>query len=333
MAMILLASLSRRSAPHGGESDPEHHFRATARNCIWDLDTGGQMTGEQAIDALPAGIVALVHRFSRQLVAVKCLTALPSELRAHAAFMVELADGTRVKARQVETAEQANRIVAIRSVLPDRHFPKILAHCDTALIEEWIDGSPIASRPTDHPTAIQSGQLLGLIHKSPIPPVLTSPDVSMPGRRLTRLDRQTNELVDRGKITSAEKDRILELSRRHRPDHCESGIIHRDFCAENLIEGRRGALYAVDNETMRYDALDFDLARTWYRWPMEPDYWSSFLDGYGSLRSTVNFKRHAPFWCLSALVDTFLFRVRAETAEQDLPYKRLLTLLHDSTGA
>jgi hypothetical protein len=277
-------------------------------------------------DPLSPDLAGLLREFPSPVAEVRCLTTLPSRLRAHGSFRIRFADGVVVKGRQVESTAQAERIRAIRASLPGRHFPRILAQRGPALIEQWVAGTPVNAATVAPRTLVESGRLLALVHGAPVPAGFDAPPATT-ARRLERLDRQTRELIDRGAMQPAERERTLELASRHAPDDAPAGIIHRDFCAENLVLDGTGTLHAVDNETMRYDACDFDLARTWYRWPMPAADWESFLSGYRDLRPTEGFERHAPFWCLSALVDTYLYRVRAATADPDLPYRRVRALL------
>ncbi len=287
------------------------------------------MTSNADSRSLPAGLSDLLETFRSPIASLECLTALPSGVRSHAAFKVQFANGEVVKARQVETAAQADRIRAIRRTLPDDHFPKILAHRGSALIEEWIDGRPVQGEQPEPSTLNESGRLLGLIHCTDPPEDYDFPSLATAENRLAWLERQTRELVERGEMSPREREKTIESAQRHKPDQCEGGLIHRDFCAENLILDRNNRLHAVDNETMRLDVLDFDLARTWYRWPMSADDWKAFLDGYRTHRSSKGFERHFLFWSLSALVDTFLYRVSAATADPHFPYRRIRALLSE----
>jgi hypothetical protein len=46
-----------------------------------------------------------------------------------------------------------------------------------------------------------------------------------------------------------------------------------------MLAGDR--LYVIDNEWISLDAADFDLARTFTRWPMSEAAWARFIAAYG----------------------------------------------------
>jgi aminoglycoside phosphotransferase (APT) family kinase protein len=146
-------------------------------------------------------------------------------------------------------------------------------------------------------------------------------------RRLAVAERQLAQLVSLGALSSASARQARRQLRDHVPAHVAAGIIHRDFCAQNIVRTPDGRLCVVDNETIRVDSPEFDLARTWYRWPMTPLQWEAFLAGYRGRRDPASFLRNFPFWTIAVLADTALFRLRARTPGASLPVRRLDALL------
>src|SRR5262249_50894963 len=120
---------------------------------------------------------------------------------------------------------------------------------------------------------------------------------------------------------------LRDVIRAHVPDHQETGIIHRDFCGENLVLDPLGTPHIVDNGTLTVDAYHFDLARTWYRWPMTSAERRAFEAGYAACGDLASYRAHFPFWAVAVLVEAALFRHYAKTRGRRIPIQRLIELL------
>jgi aminoglycoside phosphotransferase (APT) family kinase protein len=153
------------------------------------------------------------------------------------------------------------------------------------------------------------------------------------GGRRVRTQRPTGPLVvatrdrlarlcARGAIAADDVRALRGVLRRFDPGRAVVGVTHNDFCPENVVERRGGELVAVDNEGMRIGFLDYDLARTWYRWAMPAPAWASFLDAYARWRDPGGYVRHAPFWSVTALVKSAHVRF-GRTDAADVPLRRL----------
>jgi Phosphotransferase enzyme family len=279
-----------------------------------------------APDRLGADLWSLVVRLDAPLVAAWILTRLPSPLMTHASFRLRLANGRTVKGRRVETPEQARRIAELLPRLGRRHFPRVLAIHGHALLEEWIPGTVLTRVTASALEYERCGRILGSIHMTRLPDGRGAAPPSAV-RRLAVAERQLAELVRVGALSEASFRSALGQLRANVPDAVAVGIIHRDFCAENMVLTPARDLYVVDNETIRIDCPELDLARTWYRWPMTPTQRAAFLAGYRHRRDPASFLRHFPFWSITALVDTALFRTQAQTPAPTLPVRRLHALL------
>jgi hypothetical protein len=95
----------------------------------------------------------------------------------------------------------------------------------------------------------------------------------------------------------------------------------------SIVRGADGRPYVVDSGNVGVDALDLDLARTWYRWPMAAAERRAFENGYLEHRQTASFSTHFPFWAIAVLTDAALFRARARTHARSLPLRRLQQLV------
>jgi hypothetical protein len=269
--------------------------------------------------ALAAGLGAAV-------VETCILTSLPSPVMAHASFRLRLADGRTVKGRRVETPDQAGRIAELLARLDRRHFSRVLAREGIALLEKWWVGTPLDTAAAGPAVFRRCGRILGRVHTVP-PPGAPAGAAPSAAQRLAVTERQLARLRDLGALAPAAARRALRQLRDHVPDRVVVGVVHRDFCAENIVLTHAGGIRVIDNETIAVDACELDLARTWYRWPMTRTERAAFLAGYGERRPAAAFRRHFPFWAIAALVDAALFRVEARTTAAAVPVRRLVGLL------
>jgi aminoglycoside phosphotransferase (APT) family kinase protein len=230
----------------------------------------------------------------------------------HASFRLELRDGRILKGRRLTGAARAARVVTILGLMDRRYFPRVIAQSGAALLEEWRAGEPLDPLHTDPVLARQCGEILGGVHRAP-PPAVKVPSISRPADRLSRLEEQAGGLERQGALSTASRRRLITLARAHVPSDAAIGVIHGDFCAENLVCDVAGQPHVIDNEALQVGALDFDLARTWYRWPMMDRQATAFLDGYAVHRSPASYLSHFSFWILAVLVDASLFHLRTGT--------------------
>jgi thiamine kinase-like enzyme len=74
---------------------------------------------------------------------------------------------------------------------------------------------------------------------------------------------------------------VFDLATAHAPaGDTAAGVIHRDLCPENMVRQPSGALCVIDVESAGIGARAYDLARTWYRWPMTPEHRAALFTAY-----------------------------------------------------
>lgn len=276
-------------------------------------------------------LAALVREVSVPLVRAVRITGLPSRVLARATFRLDFLDGRRLKGRRLDGQADAERIATLAGLLGLPALPRVLARRGAALLEEWVPGASLDRRRPDRETLRRAGVLLGAIHRAgrrglgshPAPPGIAP----SPAERLAAIDQGLGALARAGVLSAAAAGRLADAAHRHAPSRPATGIIHRDFCAENLVVDRAGRPHAVDSGTLALDALDFDLARTWYRWPMTSAARAAFEVGYATHRSLRSYRTHFPFWGIAVLVDAAVFRHQARTPGRRAPLRRLAELL------
>ena len=275
-------------------------------------------------------LTALIEAQGSPPLEVRPIGRLVSAVSARAAFRVRLADGRVLKARRVESAQHAATLAAIWPLIEGLRFSPGVACAGNALLEAWLPGSPLDATTTTHARLEEAGDLLGRLHRLALPraPGFAPQAAQTPARLLRRVERHLLTLVDLGLVSRSQCRGLLDAATRSLPPRLDAGLMHHDFCAENLIVSPAGHLWAIDNEDMRFGPLDADLARCFLRWPMSPADQEAFWTGYCRHRSGEPYATHRPFWSIWALAGAAEFR-----AARGLPVDDWIGQLQDQVGA
>lgn len=251
-------------------------------------------------------------------------------LSASPAFRLQFADGRMLKGRHLPSVMEAERMEYILRCVNHPSFPKVLARHHTAILSNWIDGTPLDRVPLTAALARRCGALHGALHGIALP--IENPYRPHTERRSADgLRQRLDKLLRTGLIAESEADALLALALDHAPATSAAGFVHCDFCSENIVQQESGDLYAVDSDALTVDALDYDLGRTWYRWPMSPSLRTAYLAGYDSVRSSHDFVVHFPYWAIAAALAGAVFRLRRHLQSTDVPLGRMRLLLHHCT--
>ncbi len=202
--------------------------------------------------------------------------------RGRATLRITLVDGTAVKARWLESSEEAARLCAVRADLDPAFAPAIAAH-GRVLLESWIEGTRVDALAVDaHAEAIaaDAGALLGNLHARSVQPAMAHASTA-PWRIEAECDLAT--LVDAGKLDVVDATALAARLAASDPTSMTLTLIHRDFCGENLVRDERGRLWVIDNEWLVHGPAGFDLGRTYCRWPMAEHAWKRFLASYAAV--------------------------------------------------
>jgi thiamine kinase-like enzyme len=285
-----------------------------------------------AADALHASLgedlAALLADLPTDVAGVTPITSLSARRSRRASFRVTLDDGTQIKARRFDSAFEAARFARLTQHLGNARLPAALAQHGGAVLEPWTEGHPLVADELRADELRACGALLAEIHVAQLPQEWATDVVVARQERRVRLADNLQHLQGAEKIDGAFAQRVRAAAAPVPPDP-SIGLIHGDFCPENMVRTAAGQILAVDNETIRLEALDYDLARSWYRWPMSSDQARCFLDGYATRRSAEPFLQHFSYWAICALVDSAVFRSRAEIAGVDAVLKRLDSFIRE----
>ena len=256
---------------------------------------------------------------------VTTVTGLPSPVLGRATFRIELVDGRVLKGRRFDEPAHAAGLVRLTGLLGFECLSRVVARRGAATLDEWVPG-PVAGGSSPTPEFLEAcGAILGRIHSRPAPAsdLASAPSVAV---RRAVAEQQVGELERLGLVDPGLGRQLRAVVTAEVPVTATVGFVHRDFAPENLVLGPSGRPVVVDNTTLAIDLHDFDLGRTWYRWPMTAGEWTAFTAGYRRERSPDAFAAHFRFWAATVLMDAALFRHHARSEGADVPLMRLATL-------
>jgi len=267
---------------------------------------------------LGAELTALVDQLATPICALEPIGRLVSPLSVRAAFKLSLADGSLLKARRLESERRCASLAELSPLLAGLPFNRALAFRGTALLEQWMPGRPFADADARPRRLREAGALLGRLHRLQLPATPRPATNATRARLLRKVEAQLHQLCELALLSANQVSELLSEAAPNLPETLEIGLMHHDFCAENLIVRTDGGLWVVDNEDLRVGPLDGDLARAFLRWPMSSTQRAAFLSGYRRHRSDAAYWAHARFWSIWALAGATLFRANRELPSADL---------------
>lgn len=273
-------------------------------------------------DSLGEDLCALLHRGDVPVREVQPLIARETPDRPPRAFRVLYADGQARKAVRCAQPAQAALVVAISRRIDPAAFAPVLAHAGAALLMPWIDGVPLHATGWDVHEVQHGGRMLAALHAAAVPEDAAANAVGLE-RYATLLRRNLAILVRQSAIAEDQAQALLALAQAHAPSACSAAVVHRDLCPENLVRQPSGALRVVDVETLSIGARDYDLARTWYRWPMPPDQRQALFDAYVADGGRRPDWHHFPYWAICATASSAAQRQQLWPAGATIPLQRL----------
>jgi aminoglycoside phosphotransferase (APT) family kinase protein len=236
---------------------------------------------------------------------------------------VTLADGSVVKARQLTPRAKVARAAALTTAIADPRLPAPIAVFGRVAVERWIEGTPLPPGPVPVRHLQAAADLLGSLHAR-----TEVPGVRFQRRRLTarvalRCTEQLAVLAEAGVVDEPDRRRLVATVAAGLPPSAERGVVHGDLRRENLVVTPAGELVSVDNEAVRIDFLDYDLALTWCRWPMNVDTWTRFVSRYARWGRAAPGPGVAAAWRVVAAVHGAHRWHRAHRARSDEPLEAL----------
>jgi len=272
--------------------------------------------------ALDTEVLAALEEAGLRVRSFLRISKLRSANNGRITYRIEHEGGT-VKARRLEDEATARDLAALRSGLPDA-FTRVVSRHGRVLIEEWIEGDPLPLAP-ERNHLLTAGALLADLHASRTPGCRTLRAKCPTAAHRLRAHARLSRLAGAGALRKEEAAGLEGGLERCDPREAAYGLVHLDFCGENMVMDRAGRLRVVDNDRIRLDSLSFDLARTWYRWALTAPQWDAFCLAYTS-RLPFPQPESLHFWKIVAAIQSAELRWHAypEGAEVALRYLRAL---------
>jgi thiamine kinase-like enzyme len=250
------------------------------------------------------------------------LSTIPFASTGRAAYRVDLETGRTIKARRVEDEKTARRLFEIRRDLPAAFAPAFDQH-GTVLLEDWIEGEELGGACPSDAHVTDAAELLAQLHATEI--LAGHP---MHERRSTtgwreETERGLRDIFAAGALRAWDAPMLRATLERLDPGTAIVGLVHTDFCGENMVVDRAGRLHVVDNERVSVDALGFDVGRTWYRWTLPSLAWERFRSTYAARMPFLEPLETLGFWSVVAVVKSAAIRLRWDRARAHVPLDRL----------
>ena len=274
---------------------------------------------------VPVDVIEALARAGLRARDAEILTVATDPLRRRTLYRVRLDDGRTIKARRLESEDAAARQQAAREGLPTA-FAAVVARSGAVLIEEWVEGRSLAGEPPDDSLVRNAARLLAGLHATPRVEGRDLPcSVSTSGwSSLT--EARIAEVCATGALDASAAGVLRAALRDSDPGDAETGVVHLDFCGENMVINRDGRLRVIDNERVCVDAFGFDLARTRYRWALDDHAWRTFKDAYAGAGGSREGLAHLRFWRIVSIVLSAAYRLRSSNLDPSGPLESLRRL-------
>jgi len=262
-----------------------------------------------------------------QIVDVAAVSPLRGRDVPRAAFRLTLADGRQVKLRRLRSAERAAELARLVEALRDLGIPQVAATHADLIVVDWLAGAPLAATASEPERIEQAAGLLARIHATPTFEGLALPVLRDTAPELAAMAEETAVLERAGGLSREISQRLAAVARERDPGRAAFGIVHGDFCAENLLVDAAGRLCVIDNEALELAPFARDLARTWSRWPLRGAAWGRFLAAYQASGGERVEDADLVLWKLRNLVRSAWYRTKHRRPGVDAVLAQLRDLL------
>lgn len=249
-------------------------------------------------------LVTLIQRQPVALVEARELTSIRSTHQGRASFRLTFEDGRVLKGRRFRNRERCQIAARLMQLLPDLPLNRVLDVCGDSWLEQWIEGMSLQQADATDALCRWAGSVLGRIHAVEIDSVKDVPAPPDTAAMLATLDANLETLARAGALPEQSRGALQRIAWEEQPAEMGKGLIHTDFTLENFVLDGSGQYRVIDNEHLMAGALDYDLVKTFYRWPMTPGQQRAFCEGYGQHGDVSGALSHGVFWSILALAQS-----------------------------
>jgi aminoglycoside phosphotransferase (APT) family kinase protein len=265
-------------------------------------------TAQELASALERDLAWIASELGSRIAEAAPVSPLRGLDRPRAAFRLRLEDGRELKLRRMRSPERAAELAQLTEQLRDLGVPRVVLRREEALVAEWVPGSPQCESPAEPGRLEEAARLLGRIHATPRFDGFALPALRPVDAELLALEEELAALVRGSRLAPETAARLLAAARERAPGRALHGIVHGDFCAENLVIDREGRLRVIDNEGIEVGPLARDLARVQTRWPMPAADWDRFLAAYRSAAGSEAAGEDLAVWRIRSRVRSAWYR-------------------------
>lgn len=267
---------------------------------------------------------------NRELVCVERIAGPGKASDGSMAFRLEFEGGVAMKGRRMFSTSHARKVAYWIETLNDPMLPTILGRHESALLLEWVSGAAIAPRsPFDSGVHGICAEFQARLHCTQDPVIKSTPPRFTMGELVTRFTDGCTLLHSQGLLDSASAAWLRGLAEKHEIS-CATTLVHNDLCGENLVLDTAGQVRVIDNEGLGAGFAANDLARTVYRWHMDPDTERLYLRHYERVCAADEFRQNRTFWMARVLVESARYRMEGSNETMKLPLSGIQRLLDGS---
>jgi thiamine kinase-like enzyme len=269
------------------------------------------MSQEENIKIWPGvDLLNLVDKQDGVIASFKNLSLLQTSESSRASFRLNLVDGRVFKGRQFVSTDKMSSLTKLLGRLQEFPFSPLIASQGIATLETWIEGVPLAIQDVQDEHIAMSASILCRLHNVDD---FNEDEAFMPVSNRVSLDRvktDIQKLKQKGLLLSGSAENLIGMVEQDIPVDLEMGIIHTDLHPGNMVVTPDGKIVVIDNEHLDIGPLDYDVARTWSRWPMNGSQRKVFRTNYEEFRSFEPFLTHERFWAIQSLSRTASIQAR-----------------------
>ncbi len=273
-------------------------------------------------EPLDAEIAIALDRAGLRVRDFRQISTMRSRATGRSAYRIDLESGCTIKARRVEDEETARRLFEIRRDLPEA-FAAAFGRYGAVLLEDWIEGEELSDAVPADAHLVEAGSLLAHLHATKMVAGHPMHEVRSTAALRAEVEAALRAIRAAGGLDEPDALRIRDSLERLDPGRARLGLVHTDFCGENMVVDRTGRLRVVDNERVGVGILGVDVARARYRWDLPFPAWERFRSAYAARAPFAEPLEYLGFWSIVAVVKSAALRLRVDRGGAHVPLDRL----------
>lgn len=273
---------------------------------------------------IPKDLATLLAKLGHNAEVAEVITKR-SGLQDRLTLRLVLDDGSLLKARWLASKEHAESWNRLRELIGNSPYLARLLHREgSILLEEWVEGNALAMVDVPDDQLVAASAVLAQLHSLEVP----EGGVASCALEMQWIQELLGSLVARAGLSAAQAGHLEDKMRRTLPKQTIRGLIHYDFCGENLVAHPLRGVVSIDHEWLCMHSLDFDLARAVHRWNLTGRSREVFLEGYRSSGGRAG-QEQLDWWLLANDIFAAEVRIRRNWADAPDTVRRLMTQIEE----